>query len=106
DVFARLLNAGTGPFDAVNYSGSRGASLVYTRHRMGRKLRRIIAALRAALQNATDRSLRLSTARPTRWEPFLSPTITLTGIHAYPTLLFDFHATQLSLPLDRQAHLA
>lgn len=106
DAFARLLNAGTRPFDAVNYWGSRGASLVYTRHRMGRKLRRITAALSAALQNETDRSLGLSMAMPTRWDPFFTPRMTLAEVYAYPTLHFDFHATQLSLPLDRQAQLA
>jgi hypothetical protein len=98
--FARLLNAGTRPFDVVNYWGSRAASLVYNRHRMLRKLERVTGTLTRRISGETERSLALKMAFPDRWDPFFAPVMTLADVYAYPTLHFDFHAKQLSLPAE------
>lgn len=97
-AFAAVLNAGTGPFDVVNYWGSRVASRVYNRRRMGRKLGKTIASLSRQLEHETVRTLSRSMPFPDRWDPFFAPLMTLNDVYAYPTLHFDFHARQLSLP--------
>jgi hypothetical protein len=97
-AFAAVLNAGTGPFDVVNYWGSRAASRVYNRRRMSRKLETTIAALSRRLERENPQSLARSMPFPGRWDPFFTPLMTLNDVYAYPTLHFDFHAKQLSLP--------
>lgn len=95
--FAAFLNAGTGPFDVVNYWGSRAASTVYNRRRMGRKLENTVTALSRRLERESSDSLSRSMPFPDRWDPFFAPVMTLREVYAYPTLHFDFHAKQLSL---------
>jgi hypothetical protein len=96
-AFAAVLNTGTRPFDVVNYWGSRAASLVYNRRRMGRKLERTIAALSRRLDRESESSLSRSMPFPDRWDPFFTPLMTVKDVYAYPTQHFDFHAKQLSL---------
>ncbi|WP_427136211.1 DinB family protein [Pseudarthrobacter sp. S9] len=96
-AFAAVLNAGTRPFDAVNYWGSRAAALVYSRQRMGRKFEKTIAAITRRLERESARSLTGAMSFPEKWDPFFAPTMTLKDVYAYPTLHFDFHARQLSL---------
>ena len=96
--FARLLNAGARPFHAVNYWGSVAAERVFNRHRMAGKLDRVTAALARSLARETEKSLALQMAFPTRWDPFFAPVMTVADLYAYPTVHFDFHAKQLSLP--------
>jgi hypothetical protein len=96
-AFAAVLNAGTRPFDVVNYWGSRAASLVYNRRRMGRKLAKTIAALSRRLDHESESSLSRSMPFPDRWDPFFTPLMTVHEVYAYPTQHFDFHAKQLSL---------
>jgi hypothetical protein len=96
-AFARVLNAGTRPFDVVNYWGSRAASLVYNRDRMGRKLDRTLSALARRLERESPGSLLRPMAFPDKWDPFFKPRMTINDVYAYPTQHFDFHARQLSL---------
>lgn len=95
--FARLLNAGTAPFDTVNYWGSKGGALIFNRRRMAARLRRLTAALERRLNRETASGLRRRMYFPTRWDPFFKETMTLADVYAYPVAHFDFHATQLSL---------
>ena len=96
NAFAGLLDAGTKPFDWVNYWGSWAASRVYNRHRMARKLRRVTTTLAANLETESHASLGLQMAFPTRWDPFFRPVMTVADLYAYPTKHFAFHAQQLS----------
>jgi hypothetical protein len=98
-AFAAVLNAGTRPFDVVNYWGSRGAALVYNRDRMGRKLDRTLAALSRRLEHESAGSLLRSMAFPYKWDPLFQPRMTLNDVYSYPTQHFDFHARQLTLRL-------
>ena len=95
--FAWLLNAGTTPFDAVNYWGSRGGARIYNRRRMAAKLRRVTATLERRLWRETEPGLARRMYFPTRWDPFFKETMTLADVYAYPVAHFDFHAAQLSL---------
>ena len=95
--FAAVLNAGTKPFDLVNYWGSCAAALVFNRHRMAAKFDRVSSALLRRLERETERDLARSMPFPTRWDPFFLPTMTLGQLYAYPTQHFDFHRAQLSL---------
>ena len=95
--FARLLNAGTAPFDVVNYWGSKGGALVFNRRRMVAKLRRLTSALERKLHRETVSGLARRMYFPTRWDPFFKETMTLADVYAYPVAHFDFHAAQLSL---------
>ncbi|MET3923782.1 DinB family protein [Arthrobacter sp. UYEF20] len=96
-AFAAVLNAGTRPFDVINYWGSRGAALVYNKQRMGRKLDKTITAISRRLERESPTSLSRSMPFPDRWDPFFASSMTLNDVYAYPTLHFDFHARQLSL---------
>ena len=96
-AFAAVLNAGTRPFDVINYWGSRAAALVYNRQRMARKLDKTITAIARRLERESPAALSRSMPFPDRWDPFFAPTMTLNDVYAYPTLHFDFHARQLSL---------
>ncbi len=95
--FAWLLDAATGPFDVVNYWGSRAAARVYNRRRMAAKLHRITSRLERRLGRETAATLALSMSFPARWDPFFRATMTLADVYAYPVDHFDFHAAQLSL---------
>lgn len=97
-AFAALLNAGTRPFDVINYWGSRGAALVYNRKRMGRKLDKTVTAISRRLERENPTSLSRSMPFPDQWDPFFAPSMTLNDVYAYPTRHFDFHALQLTLP--------
>ena len=100
-VLAAVLNAGTRPFDVINYRGSRAAALVYNKQRMGRKLDKTIRAITRRLECESPTSLSRSMPFPERWDPFFEPTMKLIDVYAYPTLHFDFHARQLSLSPPR-----
>lgn len=95
--FARLLNAGTAPFDVVNYWGSKGGARIFNRRRMAAKLRRLTSALERRLDREPESGLSLRMYFPTRWDPFFKETMTLADVYAYPVAHFDFHAAQLSL---------
>ncbi|MCU1565683.1 MAG: maleylpyruvate isomerase, partial [Pseudarthrobacter sp.] len=56
-AFAALLNAGTRPFDLVNYWGSRAAALYYNHRRMDRKLDKVVAAISRKLGRESTASL-------------------------------------------------
>lgn len=94
--FAWLLDAGTVPFDVVNYWGSKAGARVYNHRRMAAKLRRVTAALERRLAGETAGHLGRSMSFPVRWDPFFRPTMSLADVYAYPVDHFDFHAGQLS----------
>jgi hypothetical protein len=99
-AFAAGLDTATGPFDVVNYWGSRAAAMVYNRHRMSRKLEKTVAALTRRLQHESPASLARSVPFPTRWDPLFTADMALSDIYSYATRHFDFHAKQLSLGLS------
>jgi hypothetical protein len=101
-AFASLLNAGTRPFDVINYWGSKSAALYFNQRRMARKLEKTINAITRKLERESPASLSRSMPFPDRWDPFFAPTMTLNDVYAYPTKHFDFHARQLSLGRPNQ----
>ena len=96
-VYARALDAGTRPFDLINYYGSCAAALVYNRHRMGAKMDRVIASLHRSIARSTDEALLRGMHFPTRWDPFFKDYMTLEDVYRYPGQHFDFHQRQLTL---------
>ncbi len=52
--FARMLNAASLPFHAVNFYGTNVAPVVYNRNRMGAKMDRVIDALQRSLIRRDD----------------------------------------------------
>lgn len=64
-AFAALLNAGTRPFNVINYWGSRGAALVHNRQRMDRKLEKTITAINRRLERDSPTSLSRTMPFPT-----------------------------------------
>ena len=95
--FAWLLNAGTVPFDVVNYWGSRGGALIFNRRRMAARLRRVTSVLERRLWRETEPGLARRMYFPTRWDPFFKEAMTLADVYAYPVAHFAFHSAQLSL---------
>ncbi|MFJ3658352.1 DinB family protein [Streptomyces nigra] len=96
-VFARLLDAGTKPFDVVNYLGPVGGARVLGRRRMGTAFDRVIAWLHRRLDAEREADLALAMHYPTRWDPFFQDVMTVADLYRYPTQHFDFHRRQLSL---------
>lgn len=96
-AFASALNAGTRPFNLINYWGSRSAALYFNRRRMGRKFDKTINAITRRLERERTASLSTSMPFPDRWDPFFAPIMALNDVYAYPTKHFDFHGRQLSL---------
>lgn len=96
-VYARLLDAGTRPFHAVNYLGSRMAATYFNYQRMGAKCDRVIADLQRRLAAESDTDLVRGMRFPVRWDPFFKDYMALADIYRFPTWHFDFHADQLTL---------
>ena len=101
-AFAALLNAGTRPFDAINYWGSRSAAVYFNRRRMARKFEKTIYALTRSLERESTASLSRPMPFPDRWDPFFAPSMTLKDVYAYSTKHFDFHGRQLSMERPHQ----
>ncbi|MET9896855.1 DinB family protein [Streptomyces sp. NPDC006465] len=100
-IFARLLNAATKPFDAVNYLGPLGGAKVLGRRRMGSAFDRVIADLHRRLDAEQESDFALSMHYPTRWDPYFRDVMTIADLYHYPTQHFDFHCRQLTLTAGR-----
>ncbi|MFE9773595.1 DinB family protein [Streptomyces sp. NPDC005931] len=99
--FARLLDAGTRPFDLVNYLGPCGAARVITPQQMSAMFDRVTGALERHLAATSDADLARGMHYPVRWDPFFEHFMTLADIYRYPTQHFDFHYHQLTLDEPR-----
>ncbi|MFE6806419.1 DinB family protein [Streptomyces sp. NPDC057681] len=95
--FARLLDAGTRPFDVVNYLGPVGGARVLGRRRMGTVLDHVIAFLHQRLDAEREADFARAMPYPTRWDPFFHDVMTVADLYRYPTQHFDFHRAQLTL---------
>jgi hypothetical protein len=96
-TYARLLNAVTAPFDAVNFAGSWLAGTILPRRVLLRMFDHVIAALHRRLDTESDASLARGMHYPTRWDPFFCEVMTLADVYHFPTQHFDFHRAQLTL---------
>ncbi len=96
-LFARALNSVTGPFNTVNYLGSRLGAKVYNHRRMGAKFDKVTESLRRRLWRENESSLRRGMHFPTRWDPFFKDYMTLADLYHYPAQHFTFHSRQLDL---------
>ena len=97
--YARLLNAGTAAFDAVNFAGSWLGGTLLPRRWMRALFDRTIAALHRRLDRETDSDLARGMHYPTRWDPFFQDYMTLADVYRFPVQHFDFHRGQLTIPL-------
>ncbi|WP_033440939.1 DinB family protein [Saccharothrix sp. NRRL B-16314] len=96
-AFARLLNAATKPFDAVNYAGAWLGGTTLGRRQMAALCDRVIAKLHRRLDRETDTELARGMHYPTRWDPFFQDFMTLADLYRFPVQHFDFHRRQLTL---------
>ncbi|WP_031511405.1 DinB family protein [Streptomyces megasporus] len=97
-VFARLLDAATGPFDLVNYLGPVGGARLVGRRRMAGLFDRVIAGLHRRVDAESPAHLALRMHYPCRWDPFFQDVMTVADLYRYPARHFDFHRRQLTLP--------
>lgn len=95
-LFAALLNFMTGPFNTLNYLGSRLGARIYNHRRMGAKFDKACAALQLRMSRENEASLRRGMHFPTRWDPFFKDYMTLADVYRYPTEHFLFHSRQLN----------
>ncbi|WP_410674960.1 DinB family protein [Amycolatopsis sp. cmx-4-68] len=95
--YARLLNAGTVPFDAVNFAGSWLGGTVLPRRWMTALFDRTIAALHRRLDRETEVELARGMHYPSRWDPVFQDYMTLADVYRFPTRHFEFHRRQLTL---------
>lgn len=96
-VWAKLLNAGTKPFDIVNFASSWLGGSVMPRRAMVVLCDRTIAALHRRLDRENENSLAKGMPYPTRWDPFFREFMTVADLYRFPVQHFDFHRNQLSL---------
>lgn len=95
--YAQLLDAGTRPFDWINHWGSCSAARVFNRHRMGRKLDRVVSSLHRSLAAESEADLSRGMHFPTRWDPYFADYMTLEDVYRYPAQHYDHHRQQLTL---------
>jgi hypothetical protein len=95
--FARILNAGTKPFDVVNFLGSYAAGNTVTPYRMGVMFDHVVDKLHRRLDAESEADLERGMHYPTRWDPFFKEYMTLADVYRFPTQHFDFHRRQLTL---------
>jgi hypothetical protein len=95
--FARVLNAGTRPFDVVNFLGSYAGGNTISTERMVVMFDHVVGKLHRRLDAETDASLARGMPYPTRWDPFFKEYMTLADVYRFPTQHFDFHRQQLTL---------
>jgi hypothetical protein len=95
--FARLLNAGTVPFNFVNYAGSWIGGRLLRPVTMVRTFDRVTTRLGQRLLRESGGSLARGMHYPARWDPFFKDFMTVADLYHYPTQHFDFHREQLSL---------
>jgi hypothetical protein len=96
-TFARILNAATVPFDAVNFAGAWLAGTVLPRRTLLGLSDRVIASLHRRLDSEADTTLARAMHYPTRWDPFFRDVMTLADVYRFPTQHFGFHQAQLTL---------
>lgn len=96
-AFAGLLDSARGPFDLVNYLGSRAGARILSPRRMSRMLDHVIAGLQHRLRRETETALRAGLHYPATWDPLFTSYMTLADIYRYPTRHFRFHQRQLTL---------
>jgi hypothetical protein len=95
--FARVLNAGTRPFDVANFLGSYAAGKTVSPHRMDVMFDHVVDKLHRRLDAERDADLERGMYYPTRWDPFFKEYMTLADVYSFPTQHFDFHRRQLTL---------
>jgi hypothetical protein len=95
--FARLLNAGTKPFDVVNFLGSYAGGNTLSPERMVVMFDHVIDKLHRRLDAESESDLELGMHYPTRWDPFFKDYMTLADVYRFPTQHFDFHRHQVTL---------
>jgi hypothetical protein len=96
-TFARVLNAGTRPFDVVNFAGSWLGGSTLGRRSVLRLFDRTVAALHRRLDRESDAGLARGMHYPTRWDPFFHDFMTVADLYRFPVQHFDFHRSQLTL---------
>jgi hypothetical protein len=95
--YARLLNAGTKPFDVVNFLGSYAGGNTVSPRRMVVMFDHVIDKLHRRLDAESEADLARGMYYPTRWDPFFKEYMTLADVYRFPTQHFDFHRGQLTL---------
>lgn len=95
--YSWLLNAGSAPFHAVNFWGSRFGALLFGRDRMVRAMDKVVASLQHHLDRDSDAALERRMHFPVHWDPFFTEVMTLADVYHYATVHFDFHRRQLTL---------
>ena len=96
--FAAVLDSTRRPFHVINFWGSRVGARVFDAGRMGGLCDRVVAALRRSLEREREESLRRGMPFPTSWDPYFTSYMTLAEVYRYPTLHFEHHWRQLTLP--------
>ncbi len=96
-AYARLLNAGTRPFDEVNFLGSYAAGRTVSPARMVVMFDHVVDKLHRRLDAESDADLARGMHYPTRWDPFFKDYMTLADVYRFPTQHYDFHREQLTL---------
>ncbi|QBJ22729.1 DinB family protein [Kocuria marina subsp. indica] len=96
-TFARILEAGTGPFHAINYVSDRGAARVIHGARLLRWFDRTVDTLQARLEAEPAGTLARGMHMPVHWDPYFHDWMSLTEIYHYGTQHYEHHRQQLTI---------
>jgi hypothetical protein len=96
-TFARVLEAGTGPFHVINYLSDRGAARFVHGPRLLRWFDRTLDALQARLETESAETLARGMHMPVHWDPYFRDWMSLAEIYHYGTQHYDHHRQQLTI---------
>ncbi len=100
-LFARLLNSATVPFNWINAAGPALVGTRFTRRALGATFDRVHAHVLRRIDAIREADLELGMYYPDRWEPLFQDYMTLEDILRYPVLHVRSHLQHINhAPID------
>lgn len=94
--FAALLDAFTGPFNAINALGPQGGGRILGRQALGNIFDAVHVLIVKLLSGVPEDDLHRGMHYPTRWDPLFRDYMTLAEIFRFPMIHFYFHVNQIT----------
>jgi hypothetical protein len=97
-VFARTLDALTGPFNWLNALGARAQGRTVTRDRIGGLYDEVHFSVIKTLGSIRDEEWQRGMYYPTKWDPSFKDFMTLEDVYRYVLVHFNLHLAQIATP--------
>lgn len=96
EIFARLLNSLTRPFNAINALGAYGGGRVFTRAALSTTFDAVYTLSVRLAERLPSTEWTRGMSYPTSWEPLFSPYMTLEDVYRFPVRHFYTHVRQIA----------